>query len=327
MQSAGAADLIIDINRLETDQNHRDDVERHIFGHGVSIDFSGVRNLIGFSLCKLGSFADVETRLKVIGDMVIDQAPDEAGRVFGAKVLSEFCEEYARHEFQVGALRSVLLGPKGLLAERDAALAECHAVRLERDGAGAERDAMRVERDAALAECHAVCLERDGAGAERDAVLAKHDVACKQAQQYADYCDKLRSDFDRLSFEQTVLCEWALADRDRVGLFLHSLRFRWFDKRRSQMNERTHWRRKGDMARDTGEWLKASRAYEHYLSFVPNDDAIWVQYGHVQKESGNTGRALVAYERSRQLNPDDSDRDLHLFHLWERICESRTENE
>ena len=341
VQAAGAADFIIDLNRMATDPNHRDDVERLVADQGVRIDLSGVRNSIGFSLCRLGSTADVEERLKVIGDIVIDHAPDEAGRVCGMKVLAEFIEEYARHEFQAGGIRSVLLGSKGMIVERDNLRAERDAARIERDKAclarewaESERDDLRVERDAAIddrdtavAGLDAMRQERDNAGTERDhlrverdGASAERDAACEQAKRHASDAEDLRRQSERLLLQQTALREWALANRDRSGSFVRRLTSPWRSRLRGQVNQQVYWRRKGDRARDAHDWLKASCAYERYLAIAPSDHAIWAQYGHVLKESGNLPRALVAYERSRQLDPKDHEVDIHLSLLWQRIC-------
>ncbi len=159
VQSAGAADLIVDLNRLATDQVHREDTEKCIASQDIAVDLSSAVNSITYSLCQLGSPADVRERLRVIGDIVIDRAPDMTGRSFGAKVLSDLIDEYDRHEFHAGVFRSVLLGSDGLLTERK-------GLSRERDAVRAERDGLRVERDAAFAERDAIRLERDSARSE-----------------------------------------------------------------------------------------------------------------------------------------------------------------
>jgi tetratricopeptide (TPR) repeat protein len=383
VQAAGAADMIVDLNQLAANPIHRKEVEKCILDQDLKVDLSGVRNSIAYSVCELGSAADVGECLKVIGDMVIDRAPDEAGRSFGAKVLSELIEEYNRHEFQTHTLRSMLLGPRGLLAdsenllrerdaafaerdamrverdnigaERDAALAERDAIRVERDNIGAERDAalaerdamrverdnigaerdaalaerdaMRVERDnigaegdAALAERDAMRVERDNAGAERDAALAGRVSIQDQAERFAKEINKLRSEYECLAVEQAALRKSSFDYGNRVECLIRSLVLQWLGTgSRREMKERVRWRRKGDASREARNWLEAAHAYERYLNIEPSDDAIWVQYGHALKEAGILRSALIAYERSRELNPNDLDRDIHLFHLEQRI--------
>jgi hypothetical protein len=164
LQAAGAADLIVDLQLLETDPAHRDAVEACFAGQDVPVDLSGARTSIAYSLCRPGSAADVAGRLNILGAVVIDAAPDAAGRAFGAKVLAEFAAEYARHEFYSGALRGVLFGPKGPLAACDrlpaAPVPACDAAPDELAQARAERDRAREERDAALAELAALRSDR-----------------------------------------------------------------------------------------------------------------------------------------------------------------------
>ena len=187
VQAAGAVDLVVDLNRLERERDHRAEVEACLAGQDVDIDLSEAKNSIAYSVCRLGSAVEVRERLKVIGDLVIDRAPDEAGRSFGAKILAEFSEEWSRHEFHAGALRSVLLGPTGLQTQCDMMRAERDVVITERNRAAIERDGLRLQQDALEAECDAIRLERDGAVSkhhalrcDRDAALATHDAMCVQ---------------------------------------------------------------------------------------------------------------------------------------------------
>ena len=138
-QSFAAMDLVVDVNQIEEDRHHRKHVEDRIAAEGIALDLSGTKNNILYSVCDTGPPASFADRMQLIGTTVIDQAPTEEGRTFGAKVLSDLIEEHARHTFQVKGLRSVLLGPGGLLddraalrAERDAALAELAALKAER---------------------------------------------------------------------------------------------------------------------------------------------------------------------------------------------------
>lgn len=384
VQSAGAADLIVDLNRLEVDQVHREAVENSLLNRNIVIDLSGTKNSIASSMCRFSSTSDVREHLKVIGDIVIDRAPDVTGRVFGAKIVSELLEEYDRHEFYTGGLRSLLIESRALLAkienlpqERDAALAECNAIRLERDDARAacdqvrvqrdtalvERDALRLERDGvtaacdviraqrdeALVECNAIRIERDDARAtcdrlrvQRDAGLAERDavrlerddarVACdrlrvqielerdaarRQAQECAQEGNLLSNELEQLMVGQTTLHEATSVFGNRMVLSVRKLIIHWFGNghRYKKTKEQVRWRRAGDTARDASRWALAAHSYERYLKLAPYDHAIWVQYGHALKEVGMPRCALVAYERSKQLNPNDPDRDVHLCHL------------
>ncbi len=183
--AAGAADLVIDVNRLAADPTHRAEVERRIAAENVTVDLSGATDSVAYSVCRLGTRAGVVERLKVVGELLADSAPDEAGRAFGAKVLRELLEAYARHEFQAGALRSWLLGPDGPVARSDGLRAERDAALAARDATCLERDAARTERDAALAERDAVRQERDGAAAERAAALAARDATRQERDETA----------------------------------------------------------------------------------------------------------------------------------------------
>lgn len=87
------------------------------------------------------------------------------------------------------------------------------------------------------------------------------------------------------------------------------------------MNERMSWRRRGDAYRDARNWSEAVHAYKRYLSIVPADYAIWIQYGHALKETGHLRAALLAYERSKELNPSDPDRDIHMSDLEQRVSD------
>jgi cytochrome c-type biogenesis protein CcmH/NrfG len=48
---------------------------------------------------------------------------------------------------------------------------------------------------------------------------------------------------------------------------------------------------------------------------MPNTPGMWVQYGHVLKESGKAVEAEAAYRRSIALDPDHADAHLQLGHL------------
>jgi glycosyltransferase involved in cell wall biosynthesis len=69
-----------------------------------------------------------------------------------------------------------------------------------------------------------------------------------------------------------------------------------------------------DLARDATRWDEARDAYAEYLKLVPNDAAIWVQYGHALKEGGNISAATDAYRESISIKPEDADAHLQLGH-------------
>lgn len=77
-------------------------------------------------------------------------------------------------------------------------------------------------------------------------------------------------------------------------------------------------RRAGDAHRDAGEWALAAEAYHRHLSQRPNDVAIWVQLGHVQKEALRLDEAEAAYRRATAADPQAPDPLLHLAHLLKR---------
>ena len=71
----------------------------------------------------------------------------------------------------------------------------------------------------------------------------------------------------------------------------------------------------GNRARDQQDWPRAAAYYRAYLDHRPRRFAIWVQYGHALKESGQRAAALAAYSEALRLDPDDADLLLNLGHL------------
>jgi glycosyltransferase involved in cell wall biosynthesis/predicted TPR repeat methyltransferase len=63
------------------------------------------------------------------------------------------------------------------------------------------------------------------------------------------------------------------------------------------------------------DWHEAARLYRESLDARPEDGAIWVQYGHALKESGDRLQAEEAYRRSLALDPDLADTHLQLGHV------------
>jgi len=73
-----------------------------------------------------------------------------------------------------------------------------------------------------------------------------------------------------------------------------------------------------DRARDERRWAEAADRYRTYLVNRPDDSAIWVQFGHALKESGNLAEAEGAYLRSLELAPEVADTHLQLGHLYKK---------
>ncbi|WP_082064353.1 tetratricopeptide repeat protein [Brevundimonas sp. KM4] len=82
----------------------------------------------------------------------------------------------------------------------------------------------------------------------------------------------------------------------------------------SVVTPREHARR-GDLARDQGDW---ARAREHYLTAValdPSLAAIWVQLGHAHKIELRTIEAESAYRQALLLDDSNADTWLQLGHI------------
>jgi len=120
-QIADAADLIVDVNHLESDADYRHNIEQQIAdASGIEVDLSDVSNAIAFSLIPPAKSSRVLEQLKIIAHPVIANAPTPQGRAFASKVLDDFIEEYKRYYFYAGRLHDGLLG-------------ECDRLRRERD--------------------------------------------------------------------------------------------------------------------------------------------------------------------------------------------------
>lgn len=94
---------------------------------------------------------------------------------------------------------------------------------------------------------------------------------------------------------------------------------RWFGKALSGRRRQSRLRDLGDAARDRGEWLQAVDHYRAYLDHHPDHFPIWVQLGHVSKESGDPRGAEEAYGRALQLQPRDADLLLNMGHLFKAL--------
>jgi ADP-heptose:LPS heptosyltransferase/GT2 family glycosyltransferase/tetratricopeptide (TPR) repeat protein len=69
-----------------------------------------------------------------------------------------------------------------------------------------------------------------------------------------------------------------------------------------------------DRARDTADWETAVHYYKLALKRNHRRPEVWVQYGHVLKESGNLAEAEAAYRRALAYDPTVADTHLQLGH-------------
>src|SRR4051794_38876833 len=72
---------------------------------------------------------------------------------------------------------------------------------------------------------------------------------------------------------------------------------------------------RADRARDARCWHIASDLYRRALDRNPFRADIWVQYGHMLKESGHPVEAERAYRAAIAYKPHVGDSYLHLGHL------------
>ena len=80
--------------------------------------------------------------------------------------------------------------------------------------------------------------------------------------------------------------------------------------------------RRGDIARDQKSWRSAALFYSEHLIKHPDDGAIWVQLGHMLKESSLFEDAVYAYQVGKRLEGETSDVSLHLASLLMHIGRS-----
>jgi tetratricopeptide (TPR) repeat protein len=71
-----------------------------------------------------------------------------------------------------------------------------------------------------------------------------------------------------------------------------------------------------DAARDRQDWAAARDAYARVLARNAADPAIWVQYGHMLKETRGFEAAEAAYRRALAAAPAKADTHLQLGHLY-----------
>jgi tetratricopeptide (TPR) repeat protein len=74
------------------------------------------------------------------------------------------------------------------------------------------------------------------------------------------------------------------------------------------------------------DWPRAASLYRKAVGQAPGLPEIWLQYGHVLKESGDLAGAETAYRRAADLDPDAAECHLFLGHallLQGRQAEAR----
>lgn len=86
-------------------------------------------------------------------------------------------------------------------------------------------------------------------------------------------------------------------------------------KNRYDARKRSELVAKADTARNAKNWRVAAGLYREVLDLLPSDADIWVQFGHMQKESGALDEAEAAYRKSIALRPRFSDTHLMLGHV------------
>jgi tetratricopeptide (TPR) repeat protein len=70
-----------------------------------------------------------------------------------------------------------------------------------------------------------------------------------------------------------------------------------------------------DQARDQGQWERAAEHYREALRRTPRKPAIWVQYGHVLRESGHLQEAERAYRTAIGYDRNIADSYMWLGHI------------
>ena len=70
-----------------------------------------------------------------------------------------------------------------------------------------------------------------------------------------------------------------------------------------------------DQARDQAQWERAAGYYREALRRNPRKPAIWVQYGHVLKETGNLREAERAYRTAIGYDRNIADAYMWLGHI------------
>ena len=175
--AAGAADLVIDTDRLSTDRPYRRDTEAAFAGQAVPVDLSDLEGPRGFSLLELPSRAAYREQVNVVGRFVIDSAPKEAGRRSATELLHGFLAEFERHERHVERLRPRLLRAMAQNEELGAERERAAAARQAADQLRTQCDTMKAEQDRLHAAHAALTLERNAIAQVSDTNRAETTAA------------------------------------------------------------------------------------------------------------------------------------------------------
>ncbi len=110
----------------------------------------------------------------------------------------------------------------------------------------------------------------------------------------------------------------------KAGAAGHEMRRPWFKLRRAAARRRAAWRfpvgaglarlAAADRARDAEQWEAAALLYRRALRLLPRAPALWVQYGHALKHTGNLAQAENAYRQALRYGPPAADTYLQLGH-------------
>lgn len=73
------------------------------------------------------------------------------------------------------------------------------------------------------------------------------------------------------------------------------------------------WIQRGNAARDDKQWVKAAEYFSKSLSINPSRPDIWVQLGHMKKESGDISSAVHAYKQAIAYDEKYEDAYFHLL--------------
>lgn len=87
-----------------------------------------------------------------------------------------------------------------------------------------------------------------------------------------------------------------------------------------QPTSRAELRRRGDAERDQANWPSSAYYYSRLLRLEPDDAGLWLQHGHVLKETGLLAEAGISYGVAKSLRPDDPEVYLQLAILAKLQC-------
>jgi hypothetical protein len=94
-QVADAADLIIDLSRVATDDNYRKVIQRRVAATcAVEIDLSDARATPFFGRASRG---ELPADIRDLAHLIISRAPSQSGRALASKALSDFLAGYLEH--------------------------------------------------------------------------------------------------------------------------------------------------------------------------------------------------------------------------------------